>query len=125
MRFGEKVVLFIFRPIYRTFIERLLWWFLARVKIFFLADIAAQVDNIERRLREDHQQRWAAIEERLRGAEASNAAQWGAMEQLLLALFRQSELRPLDSDWKLSAPQHTPISIPAELNGVDGPNHIR
>ncbi len=119
MRFGERLMLFFFRPIYRTFVERLLWWFLAKVKIFFLADMAAQVDSIDRRLREDHQQRWAAIEERLRGAEASNTAQWDAMEQLLLALFRAAGIIELwNSDWKFSAPQHTPISRPAELNGV-------
>src|SRR5882724_2149203 len=96
LKFGEKVVLFFLRPIYRTFFERLVWWFLARVKAFFLAEIGPQLERIERRLQSeeaDRQQRWAAIEERMRSAEASNAAQWDALEQLLLAMFRQPELR--------------------------------
>lgn len=125
MRFGERIVLFIFRPIYRTFVERLLWWFLTKVKIFFLADIAVQLDSIERRLREDHQQRWAVIEERLRGAEVSNTAQWDAMEQLLLALFREPELPRLDSDWKFNSAQCTAISSPAELNRAHAASNLR
>ncbi len=125
MRFGEKIVLFIFRPIYRTFFERLLWWFLTKVKIFFLADITAQLDNIERRLRDDHQQRWALIEEKLRGAELSNTAQWDAIEQLLLALFRAPELQTSNSDWKFSLPQHTSILSSTDLNRVHAASNLR
>lgn len=84
MRFGEKIVVFIFRPIYRTFFDRLFWWFLARVKVFMLADIEAQLNSIEQHLR--------TIEEQHRAVASSNAAQWDALEQLLLALFRSSNV---------------------------------
>lgn len=77
------------RPIYKGFFERPLWWFLARVKAFFLAEIGPQLASTEHRL--------AAIEERLQSAEANNAAQWNALEQLVLALFRQPEVR-IESD---------------------------
>ena len=125
MRFGERIVLFIFRPFYRTFVERLLWWFLTRVKIFFIVDIAAQVDSIERRLREDHQQRWAAIEDRLRSIEISNTDKWDALEQLLLALFRESESRTSDPEWNFNPQQHAPISSPVELERVHAASNLR
>jgi hypothetical protein len=127
LRFGERITLFFFRPIYRTFGERLLWWFLTKVKIFFMADLAAQVDSIDRRLREDHHERWAAIDQRLRNLEASNAAQWQAIEELLLALFRSPEPLALESDARATAANHPSASVPnrAELNRVDASNHIR
>ena len=126
LRFGERIVLFFFRPLYHTFIERLLWWFLTKVKIFFIADLAAQVDSIDRRLREDHHERWMSIDRRLRDLESSNAAQWRAIEDLLLALFRSSEGPALDSDWEITVQNAVAaIPSPAELNRVDGPRHIR
>jgi hypothetical protein len=70
------------RPIYRSFVERPLWWFLAKVKTFFLAEIGVQISQID---------------ERVRRIEANNAAQWDALEQLLLAMLRQPEVR-LDSN---------------------------
>jgi hypothetical protein len=76
--------MWVLRPIYKGFFERPLWWFLAKVKAFFLAEIGPQLEGTGRRL--------AAIEERLQSAEASNAAQWDALEQLLLALFHQPEI---------------------------------
>ena len=97
MRFGEKVVVYLLRPIYRTFFERLIWWFLARVKIFLLGDMAAQVQSIERRLREDYQQRLTAIEERLRAAEENNVVQWDAMEQLLSGSVSSAAITDLSS----------------------------
>jgi hypothetical protein len=103
MRFGERVVVFIFRPIYRTFFDRLFWWFLARIKVFLLSDITIRLENIERRLQTleaDSQQRGTSIEERLRSAERNNIAQWEALEQLLLALFRQPELGASDPEWR-------------------------
>jgi hypothetical protein len=77
-----KVIL---RSIYRLFCERPLWWFLSRVKAFFLAEIGPQLESTGHRL--------AAIEDRLRSTEANNSAQWSALEQLLLALYRQPEVR--------------------------------
>lgn len=127
MRFGERIVVYIFRPIYRTFFERLLWWFLAKVKVFFLAEISAQVSeslaktaDIERRL--------AAIEEMaagLRGADAKNAAQWDALEQLLLALFREPESRTWDTDREVGTPAHSAIATAAGLDRVHEANNIR
>jgi hypothetical protein len=81
MRLVRKVLGAILRPIYKGFFERPLWWFLARVKAFFLAEIGPRIEGNEHRL--------AVIEERLRSTEANNAAQWNALEQLLLGLFRQ------------------------------------
>lgn len=116
MKFGEKLVVYILRPIYRTFFERLLWWFLARIKAFFFAETGVQLSQILRKLesiestQQQQQQRWAEVEQRLRRAEALNTAQWDGLEQLLLAVFRQPELRNQDEEWgatdsrKLSGP---------------------
>ena len=52
--------------------------------MYFLAEIGPRIESAEGRL--------VAIEERLRSTEANNAAQWGALEHLLLALFRQPEV---------------------------------
>ncbi len=70
------------RPIYKAFVEKPLWWFLSRVKAYFLAEIGPQI---------------AAIEERTRVTDAHNTAQWNALEQLLLAMYRQPEVRPESS----------------------------
>jgi len=135
MRFGKRAAVFILRPIYRKFFARPLWWFLAKVKAFFFAEIGVQLGNFERRfITEDAvaEQRWTALEQRLRSLEANNAAQaaqnaaqWDAMEQLLLALFRQPDLRTLDSDNQASAPQHTAITSATDLNRVHAANNIR
>lgn len=127
MRFGERMVVYIFRPIYRTFFERLLWWFLAKLKIFLLGEIGVQIseclvkiDNVERRLREIEE-----LAAPLRDAELKNAAQWDAMEQLLLAMFRQPELLALDSDRELGMPPHTATSSAGELNRAHAASNIR
>jgi len=128
MRFGEKIVVFILRPIYRTFFERLLWWFLARIKVFFLAEIGVQLSQILRKLENiesGQQQRYAAIEERLRAAESNNAAQWDGLEQLLLAMFRQPESRASDVEWKTTTPQEVPVSNGTDLNRVHAASSIR
>jgi hypothetical protein len=104
MKFGEKLVVYIFRPIYRTFFERLLWWFLTRIKAFFFAETSVQLSQILRKLeiieasQQQQQQRWAEIEARLRATEGSNAAQWDGLEQLLLALLRQPDYACLSKD---------------------------
>jgi hypothetical protein len=108
MRFGERVVVVIFRPIYRTFFDRLFWWFLEKVKVFLLGDIAVQLQNMEQRLvtaQSESQQRWAAMEEQLRNAQASNAEQWNALEELLLALFRQPALLVSGTDLRHDTPE--------------------
>lgn len=124
MRFGERVVVFILRPIYRTFFDRLLWWFLLKVKVFMLADIRAQLESIDARLQSDEaQRRWASIEERLRSMEASNAAQWDALEQLHLALFRQPESQSSDSE--ADPPHYDVISSDADINRTHAASNIR
>jgi hypothetical protein len=85
MRFVRKVLGQILRPFYKAFFERPLWWFLARVKAFLLAEIGPQIAGNEHRL--------AAIEERLRSLEANFGGQWSALEELLLAMYRQPEVQ--------------------------------
>lgn len=103
MKATKKLATIFVRPLYRAFFKKPLWWFLARVKAYFFAEVGTQLAdigdflakagvqlvNIERRLTE--------IEEHLRIVEANNAAQWDAMEQLLLALFRQPEAQKAES----------------------------
>jgi hypothetical protein len=125
MRFAEKVAVYLFRPVYRAFFERPLWWFLARVKVFFLGDMAAQVESIERRLREDYRQRLTAIEERLRAAEENHLVQWDAMEQLLLALFHQPQLRTMARNGESDAPHETPVLTAAPVNRTHAASNIR
>jgi hypothetical protein len=85
MQLVKRAMISILRPIYKLFLERPLWWFLARVKAFLLAEIGPQLESNGHRL--------AAIEGRLRSAEGNDAAQWSALEQLLLAMYRQPEVR--------------------------------
>src|SRR5579883_1969060 len=103
-RTGERVVLFFVRPIYRTFVERPLWWFVARVKVFFLAEISPQLESIGRQLEHERQllanieHRIMLIEHRLSSIEQGGNAQWDSLEQLLLALYRQPEIRTASPD---------------------------
>jgi ABC-type uncharacterized transport system ATPase subunit len=117
MRSVKRAVVYMARPIYKAFFEEPLWWFLAKVKAFFFAEITAQVEALDRRL-QAQEQRWSEIEK-------SNAAQWDAIEQLLLALFRQPELRIPESDWKLSASENAAISLDTELNRAHAAGNIR
>lgn len=124
MKFLERAIVSILRPIYRALIERPLWWFLAKVKAFFFAEITVQVaegfsklDDLERRLR--------AIEERIQGVERNNAAQWDALEQLLLALFRQQQLQTSELNGKLSSPEEPSISNASDLLRAHAASNIR
>jgi hypothetical protein len=128
MRFGEKIVVFFLRPIYRTFFQRLVRWNLAKLKAFFLAETEAQISECLRkleRIESEQRQQLTAIEERLRAAEASNAAQWDGLEQLLLAMFRQPESRSSDAEWKTGASQPNSASNGADLNRVHAAGSIR
>jgi hypothetical protein len=128
MRFGERLVVAIVRPIYRTFFERLFWWFLAKVRVFLLADLNAQVSNIERRFDKaelNAQQRWAATEQHLRNAQQSNAAQWDALEQLLLALYRQPALLGSDPNGRRGAPEEAAFIGETDLTRVHAAGSIR
>jgi len=79
MPFAKKLL----RPFYKKFLEMPLWWFLKRVKAYFLAEIGPQLESTAHRL--------AVIEARLNALDGNNVAQWSALEQLLLALYRQPE----------------------------------
>jgi len=128
MRFSERVVVSILHPIYRKFFKRYLWWFLAKVKTFFFAEVGIQLGNIERRFQVEDavdEQRWASLEQRFRSLEASNAAQWDAIERLLLALLRQPELRILDPDWKVSTPEGPPVGRATDLDRGHAADCIR
>ena len=99
LNFGEKIGVSVVRPIYRKVIARPLWWFVARVKVFFLAEIGPQLESIGRQLEHERQLlaaiegRLHSIEDRLHGIERGNKTQWDGIEQLLLALYRQPEVR--------------------------------
>ena len=95
------------RPVYRKFFEKPLWWFLAILKKFFLDDISARI---------------AAIETKVDRMEATTAAEWEALEQLLLAVLRQRETRV--TDWQ-SEIHYDPISAPDQANGVNEPHVVR
>ena len=97
------------RPIYRAFFEKPLWWFLAILKEFFIADLSERSVALEIKL-ENKLHKLDNIEERLRSAEAVNAAQWDAIEQLLLAILSQREVQISESNWEGGASQHIAIS---------------
>ena len=118
MGLSKRAAIYVCRPIYRKFFERPLWWFLAKVKVFFLAEISQQIQTIENKLC-----KLVNIEECLRSAEKSNVAQWDAIEQLLLAMFRQPESRRANLEEDTGSLQNT--SSATELNRVNGPNNIR
>ena len=120
----EKVGVSVVRPFYRTFFEKPLWWFLAKVKAFFFAETSERLLRIENRLAA--LEKPESIEELFRRTEASNAAEWDALEQLLLALYRQPESRrPLELGKENSVSQHAAIASAAEINRVNGPHTIR
>lgn len=127
MRAVQEAGRFFLRPIYRAFFERPLWWFLTKVKAFFFAEVGVQLGNIEGRLGDQSQaHRLAAIEERLRSLEASNAAQWDSLEQLLLAMFRQSEPRTMEREWDAKIPSQAPIlTNSSELSRVHAASNLR
>jgi hypothetical protein len=129
------------RPIYRTFLARPLWWFLARIKAFFLAELAPQLTNIESRLNalESLEREVQAIERvatqactfqanasvtlekierRLQALEegsARSAAEWDGLEQLLLALFRLPASHVSTPDWNTSSPEAAVVNA-TDLN---------
>jgi hypothetical protein len=128
MELGERVAIFLARPIYRIFLKRPIWWFLSSVKTYFFAEMSVQLGNLERQSQiEDSklEQRWTALEQRLHGLEAANAAQWDAIEQLLLALFQQPELRTLDPEWKDGPAGETPLIDTADANRMHAANSVR
>jgi hypothetical protein len=124
MRFAKRAVVTTVRPIYRAFFEEPLWWFLDKVKTFFLAELNVQMSQSLSKA-EDLERRLRAIEERFDKVERGNEAQWDSLEQLLLALFRQPEAPASDSEWKASPPQNTAISNVIELTRANEANNLR
>jgi hypothetical protein len=116
MRLVRKAIVSILRPIYKFFFERPLWWFLAMVKTFFLTEIGPQLESTARRL--------TAIEDRLSSTEGNNAAQWSALEQLLLALYRQTEVR-IEPDERSNTEQDDLTSSAAGQDRTHEQNNIR
>jgi hypothetical protein len=124
MRAGKRAVIYVARPIYRKFIERPLWWFLAKVKVFFMAETSERLSLLESRVVE-LTNLLQANEQRFRNMEASNTAQWDAMEQLLLAMFRQRESRLYDADRESGTLQQSAILNTTGVNRVNEPNTVR
>jgi hypothetical protein len=108
----------ILRPVYKLFFERPLWWFLAKVKAFFMAEITGQIGQMSRKLEvleerlqaveANREQRVFAVQANM---EASNVAQWKAIEQLLLALLSQPEAR-VDTQSALGTLHHELAELP-------------
>jgi hypothetical protein len=117
MRFIRKTAVVLIRPIYKAFLERPLWWFLAKVKAFFFAETLECLAVLENRVK--------GIEDRLNNLEANHAAEWDGIEQLLLAMFRQpacATLEPASDDKRLWAGRASEAAGFARSNG---PNNIR
>jgi hypothetical protein len=85
------------RPFYKALVERPLWWFLSRVKAFFFTETMDRLAAIETKL--GGFENLPRYQDHFNHIEASNAAQWDALEQLLLAVLSQ----PRDVVWDLEA----------------------
>ena len=85
-------------------------------------------------------QRWAALEAQLRGAEAksiaameerfrhleaTNAAQWDAIEQLLLALYRQPDARSAVAESEYGRLDDKAGGSRSEMSRAHAANYIR
>lgn len=111
MRTVRRLAKAVLRPFYRAFFEKPLWWFLGILKSFFFAETTAQLSHLELQLREHLK----AVDKRLEAVESASAAQWDALEQLLLALARHPES---------GYPRNMPHSAESE-SAVHVSNHLR
>jgi hypothetical protein len=124
LRFGERIGVFVVRPFYRAVVARPLWWFISRVKAYFLAEISPQLESIGRQLEHERhllatiEGRLHSIEDRLHGIENGNNSQWDALEQLLLALYRQPEV-------KLTEPNSEAVRGNNDQSRTHAAGHIR
>jgi|SRR5450755_3991029 hypothetical protein len=123
MGLAKRAAIFFVRPTYKRVFERPLWWFLAIVKTFFFAETSERLVTIENRL--TALEKLQGIEEQLRRLNEINAAQWDAIEQLLLAMFRQPDSRIVESGGGVDASQHAALSSATELNQANGPRTLR
>jgi hypothetical protein len=129
MRFGEKLVVFFLRPIYRTFFKRLLEWHFKKVRTSLLLEVnealsglSTRVGRIEERL--DGNLTGSVMDERFRKLEEASLAQWDGIESLVLALIRLSEQRNANSGQSGFLSQHG-MSNGAELDQLNVSHHIR
>lgn len=140
---------FLLRPIYRAFFKRPLRWGLIKLRTLFLADVIARLQRIEQLSVQLHHaeanlagqlhnlraelvpylQRAETKNSELHAhsqiLEANNTAQWDAIEQLLLALFRVPEPRNLDLDVDIKASGETSLSRAFEVNRVHASSDLR
>lgn len=121
MRLLQRAGIIVVRPVYRAFVEKPLWWFLAKVKAFFFAETTERLLLIENKLAA--LERAESVDALFRRTQADNAAQWDAIEQLLLAMFRQPELQ--DAERGASTSEQNVISSATGSSRVNGPNSIR
>lgn len=112
MRRMARLAKAILRPFYKAFLEKPLWWFLAILKSFFFHEINIQLQEI----RQDHARIIAALNDRMGELEAKNAAQWDALEQLILALNRQPRLEVFQSAHAAIAGPHQHLRADAASN---------
>lgn len=119
----QRAGIMIVRPVYRAFFERPLWWFLAKVKAFFFAETSERLLLIEARLAA--LEKPESVEALFRRTQASNAEQWDAIEQLLLAMFRQPEPRDLESGRERTLAQQAAVSSASGSSRLNGPHSIR
>ena len=104
----KRGIVAISRPVYKRVFEARLWWFLSKVKAYFFLEVGQQLADIGTQLHAlEHRQ--AQVEERLKTIEANNAAQWDALEQLLLAMFRQGSASNDRSDFWQNADNQSMI----------------
>jgi len=96
MLLDRKPFLYLWRPIYRTTFQGLVWPFLTRVKQFFFAEISAEIRDIHiageaataRIASLEHQT--DVIVNRLIAIEIEQQNEWHATQSLLLCLFSNS-----------------------------------
>ncbi len=131
MRPLKKLAIAIVRPFYKALFERPLWWFLSKVKAYFFEEVNQRLSDLEERVRPGRinestgsneralVERLQGIEERLRHIDSGSAAQWDALEQLLLAMFRQSNGQA-DASMVLTLP-----SKPAPLDRAHAASNLR
>jgi hypothetical protein len=148
MKFGERILVFFLRPVYRALFEGPLADITARLQSIERlsaqlrdaeANLAAQMHNLRAELVPYLQRAQVKNAElaaqlgtvdansaaRLGGIEASNVAQWDAVEQLLHALFRLPESQAAEADSKANTPEETAISGVASLNRMHAASNLR
>lgn len=117
MGFAERIAVGIFRPFYKRYFERPLWWFLSKVKDYFFADsieaTARRSAEMEARLRHVEAQ-LDSVQSQLSQIGANDMAKWSAIEELVLGMLRQRDWQSAQSERVTASP--TPQAI-SRVNG--------